>query len=136
MLDELWVGLDEPGREVEGQGYAIEFSRGLEGRFAPRKRSLNVALIGGGNVGYMVAEQLQQDRANVTIIEKDEARGQKLASLLPKVLVLHGDGTDLELLEQERIEDADVLVAVTDDETGGISIAGGQHPLCEVMMRR
>ncbi len=90
--------------------------RALESRFAPKKRSLNVAIIGGGNVGYMVAEQLQSDRAHITIIEQSEERCEKLAQFLPKVLVLQGDGSDLELLEQERIEDADVLVAVTDDD--------------------
>ena len=65
----------------------------------------------------MVAEQLQESQARITIIESDEARSEALARFLPKVLVLRGDGTDLELLEQERIEDADVLVAVTNDDS-------------------
>jgi trk system potassium uptake protein TrkA len=90
--------------------------RRLEGLFATRKRVMNVVVIGGGNVGFMVAEQLQDDRAKITIIEQDEPRTEKLAQWLPKALVLRGDGTDLELLEQERIEDADVVVAVTDDD--------------------
>ena len=90
--------------------------RAIEGIFAPKKRVLNVTIIGGGNVGFMVAEQLQNDRAKITMIEHNEARCEKLAQWLPKVLVLQGDGSDLELLEQERIEDADVLVAVTDDD--------------------
>ena len=105
-----------PGDKVIFMG-TVPSMREIGLRFAPRKRRLNVAIIGGGNVGFMVAEQLQNSQAHVTIIETDEERCEKLARFLPKVLVLRGDGTDLELLEQERVEDADVLVAVTNDDS-------------------
>jgi trk system potassium uptake protein len=82
-----------------------------------------VALIGGGNVGFMVAEQLQEFGVDLTIVESDDARAEKLAALLPKVLVLRGDGTDLELLEQERLEDADVMVAVTSDDATNLLVS-------------
>ena len=111
-----------PGDKVVFMG-TPESMRTVEGRFAPRKRSLNVTIIGGGNVGFMVAEQLQHDRANVTIIEKNEERCRRLAAWLPKTLVLHGDGSDLELLEQERVEDADVLVAVTNDDARNLLVS-------------
>lgn len=90
--------------------------RAIESRFAPRQRQIRVAILGGGNVGFMVAEQLQAMHAKIAIIEQDEARCQKLAQLLPGALVLHGDGTDLELMEQERLDDSDVVVAVTNDD--------------------
>lgn len=105
----------EAGDKVVFMGSADHMAA-LERKFAPRRRSLNVAVVGGGNVGFMVAEQLASDRANITIIEQDEVRCEKLAQWLPHALVLKGDGTDLELLQQERIEDADVVVAVTDDD--------------------
>lgn len=93
-----------------------ESMRSIESRFSPGQRVMNVAVVGGGNVGFMVAEQLLQTRANLTIIEQSQERCDRLAEWLPKALILKGDGTDLELLEQERIEDADVVVAVTDDD--------------------
>lgn len=93
-----------------------ERMRRLREHFAPRQRSFNVVIVGGGNVGFMVAQQLAGGGANLTIIEVNEERCEKLARWLPHALVLRGDGTDLELLEQERIEDADVMVAVTDDD--------------------
>jgi trk system potassium uptake protein TrkA len=105
----------QAGDKVVFMGRA-DHMHALERRFAPRRRSHNVAVVGGGNVGFMVAEQLAGDRANITIIEQNEARCEKLAQWLPHALVLKGDGTDLELLQQERIEDADVMVAVTDDD--------------------
>ena len=94
-----------------------ESMRAVEKRFAPRKRNLQVTVIGGGNVGFMVAERLQDAHAQITIIEHDAARAEKLAQLLPRALVLHGDGTDLELMEQERLSDSNVVVAVTDDDS-------------------
>jgi trk system potassium uptake protein TrkA len=104
-----------PGDKVVFMG-STESMRRLEARFARRKRRTSVVIVGGGNVGFMVAEQLQEERAHITVIEHDEQRCEKLAHWLPKVTVLKGDGSDLELLEQERIEDADVMVAVTDDD--------------------
>ncbi len=97
--------------------------RRIEARFAPSRRRQRVAVIGGGNVGFMVTEELLDYGLDVTIIESDEARTEKLAGLLPKALVLRGDGTDLELLEQERIEDVDVVVAVTADDAANLLIS-------------
>ena len=111
-----------PGDKVVFMG-TTESMRRIEGRFARRKRGLRVAIIGGGNVGFMVAEQLQEGRAVITLIEQDEERCQRLAQWLPKTLVIRGDGTDLELLEQERIEDADVVVAVTDNDSTNLLVS-------------
>lgn len=111
-----------PGDKVIFMGTA-QSMRALETRFAPRQRSLNVVIVGGGNVGFMVAEQLLGTRARVTLIEEDRERCERLARWLPKALVLHGDGTDLMLLEQERIEDADVLLAVTNDDGQNLLIS-------------
>ena len=112
----------EVGDKVVFMGTADAIRR-LEARFAPSKRRLRVALVGGGNVGFMVSEQLQELGADVTIVENDDARADKLASLLPRVLVLRGDGADLELLEQERLEDADVMVAVTSDDATNLLVS-------------
>lgn len=100
-----------------------ERMRELQRQFAPRQRSLRVAIVGGGNVGFMVAEALSNDRTTVTIVEEDEARCQKLAQWLPHALVLNGDGTDIELLQQERMMDVDVMVAVTDDDAKNLLTA-------------
>jgi len=111
--------------------------RRVEGRFAPSRKRQRVSVLGGGNVGFMVAEELLEYGADVTIIEQGEARSEKLAALLPKALVLRGDGTDLELLEQERIEDSDVVVAVTSDDATNllISLLGKQLGVPKVITR-
>jgi trk system potassium uptake protein TrkA len=73
-------------------------------------------LIGGGCVGFMLAQQLELAGIRVKLIEHDKARCVFLADNLEKSLVLHGDGTDLELLEEESVGDADVTVCITNND--------------------
>ena len=83
----------------------------------PLKR---IFIMGGGNTGFMLAEALQARGLPTKLIEKRHARCEDLASMLEKVTVLHGDGTDQELLKEENIQEADCFLAVTDDEEANI----------------
>lgn len=74
------------------------------------------AVIGGGSVGFMLAQQLEEAEIRVKLIEHDRKRCVFLADNLKQSLILHGDGTDLELLEGEAIGDADVTVCVTNND--------------------
>lgn len=73
-------------------------------------------LIGGGSVGFMLAQQLEQAKIRVKLIEHDKTRCVFLADNLKKSLILHGDGTDLELLEGESVGDADVIICITNND--------------------
>jgi trk system potassium uptake protein TrkA len=77
-----------------------------------------VTIIGGGDVGLRLAERLEQhlDGIQLTLIERDPARGELIAARLKHTLVLNGDGTDLELLESEDVGRSDVLVGVIDND--------------------
>ena len=75
----------------------------------------DVVVIGGGNVGYLLSKALERNpRARSKLIEIDPARCTYLAESLGRTLVLQGDGSDLDLLESERVRYARALVAVTD----------------------
>lgn len=74
------------------------------------------AVIGGGSVGSMLAQQLEEAEIRVKLIEHDRKRCAFLADTLKKSLILHGDGTDLELLEGEAIGESDVTVCVTNND--------------------
>ncbi|MFT5698299.1 MAG: trk system potassium uptake protein TrkA [Desulforhopalus sp.] len=76
----------------------------------------NISIIGGGSVGFMLAEKLEQRGVKVKIIEHSAKRCEYLANSLKKTLVLQGDGTDLNLLEAENIAGADVCVCITDND--------------------
>ncbi len=79
-----------------------------------------VMLAGGGRIGLRLAHRLGA-RLEVRIIEPNLARCEYLASQLPPgVLVLNGDATDEDLLEEESVGDMDLFVAVTSDDEDNI----------------
>ena len=76
-----------------------------------------IIIVGGGDLGYYLAQILLDEEHDVVIIEKNEERCEKLASELDLV-VTKGDGTETKTLEKAGIKEADALVALTgQDET-------------------
>ena len=89
----------------------------LAGKFFHEKEFVkNVTIIGGGNVGLKLAKILESLKLKIKIIEKDEERCQFLSQELDNVLVINGDGTDLELLNEEDVSASDVVVSVTNND--------------------
>ena len=82
-----------------------------------------IIIVGGGNIGMYLAQKLEKMNFQAKIIERNEERCSFLAETLEKTLVLHGDGTDEELLREEGIENVDTLIAVTSDEEDNILIS-------------
>ncbi len=70
-------------------------------------------IIGGSRAAYYLAEQLLHMGISVKIIENDRARCEALSVLLPKAIIINGDGTDQELLEEEGIIYAESFVPLT-----------------------
>jgi trk/ktr system potassium uptake protein len=79
-----------------------------------------VIIVGGGVTGSALAEALEQTKTNVKVIEKDPQKCTALSEKLKKTIVLHGDGTDKELLQEENIGGVDFMVAVTGDEENNV----------------
>ena len=89
----------------------------LAGKFFHKKDFVkNIAIIGGGNVGLKLAKSLEGMKFKTKIIERDEERCNYLAEQLSDTLIINGDGTDLELLNEEDIGDSDVVVSVTNND--------------------
>jgi trk system potassium uptake protein TrkA len=80
----------------------------------------HVLIVGGGRIGYRLAALLEVQSVNTKIIEKDPDRCVALAQWLDRVTVLHGDGSDQQLLTEENIKDMDVVVTLTDDDENNI----------------
>ena len=81
----------------------------------------DVMILGASKIGVLTAERLE-GKYNITLIEQNEEKANKIAQKLKKTLVIHGDGTDVSLLEEQSIEDMDAFIAVTgDSETNIIS---------------
>ena len=73
----------------------------------------NTMIIGGGTSAQYLADKLIHSGVSVKIIEKDRARCEELSLLLPKAIIINGDGTDEELLKEEGIHSAESFVPLT-----------------------
>ncbi len=81
---------------------------------------MNIIIVGGGNVGYNLAERLSVSNY-VTLIEKDPETGKKLAGSI-NVLVIQGDGCDTKTLKKAGIGKADVVAAVTGSDVDNLVV--------------
>lgn len=84
-----------------------------------RKTRQRVMILGGGLIGSRVGELLQ-DSVSVKLLEEDQKRAEELQDTLPKVEVLHGDGSDGEALSLAGMKDIDTLIAATGDNETNI----------------
>ena len=81
-----------------------------------------VMIAGGSDEGLFLAELLEDNGVECTLLDRDRRRCVELAERLPRSLVLHADATDLELLEMEGVSGIDGFVAATgNDETNLLS---------------
>jgi len=99
---------------VIGQPSAMKDIRGLLGEVVGRRSK--VMIIGGGIVGFYLAKLIGKSEADIKIIESRKTRCEEIADELSGVLVLNGDGTDINLLKDEGINEMDVVVSVTDSD--------------------
>ncbi len=80
-------------------------------------------IIGAGRTGRFLAPMLEAQGLQIKVIEKDKERCQMLASLLKQGLVLCGDGTDIDLLTEEGVAEADVVICLTEDDKLNLLLA-------------
>ena len=123
----ILMGTPEAMREVER---LVHPTRGDD--------TIEVTIIGGGDVGLQLAERLEKSaHCRVRIMERDVARGEMLAARLKCSLVLNGDGTDLEFLESENVGRSDVLVCVIDNDERNLlaSLLGRQLGVPKIVTR-
>ncbi len=84
-----------------------------EDMFSKSREARRVVIVGGGVIGEALARHLLVDGGTVMIIEKSRERAEELATDLDKAIVVHGDGTNLELLAEEEVGSYDLFAAVT-----------------------
>lgn len=79
-------------------------------------------IIGGGVVGLSVARGLEKAKWSVRVIEFDLRRAEEIAPLI-KGMVIHGDGSDLGLLQQEQVAEDSALIVVTSNDEKNLLIS-------------
>jgi trk system potassium uptake protein len=84
---------------------------------SPVRRAM---IIGGGRIGYRLANMLEQKNIYTKIIEKRAERCKILAEQLNRTVILQGDGSDQDLLMEENIHDMGAVITLTNDEETNI----------------
>ena len=96
-----------------------------------------IIIVGGGNIGFNLAKDLENNNSDITtsIIENNNERARFIADQLNNTLVLNGDGLDQNILDEANIKDADMMLALTnDDETNIIISAVARKNNCEPLI--
>jgi len=81
-----------------------------------------VMILGGSKIGRSLAEELK-DTYSVRLIEENRKKAEYIAHTIDDIMVINGDGTDIEFLKAENIQDVDSFIAVTENEKTNL-IAG------------
>ena len=85
-----------------------------------RDKIEKIMILGGGRVGFKVAKELSKDGYNVKLIEINPDKAEHIANSLSNVLVLNIDGTRVDLLSEESLEEMDAFIATTGDSQKNI----------------
>ena len=73
----------------------------------------NVMILGGGKIAFNTARKLSEKKIKVSLIEQNKEKAIELADKLSDVMVINGDGRNLELLEEENLNSMDAFISVT-----------------------
>lgn len=103
-----------------------------------KKQIKKVMILGGGKIGFHLAKKLVKKGMSVKIIESNRERCKVLADTLHgNALVIHGNGTDINLLEEENLSEMDAFVGVTgfDEENLFMSLRAKQLEVKKVVAK-
>ena len=89
------------------------------------KISNKILIIGGGNIGFNLAKNIEQsfEDARVKIIEKDKNRAEVIANELNNSIVINGDGLDEDVLNEANLEDVETVLALTNDDEDNLMVS-------------
>ena len=89
------------------------------------KISKKILIIGGGNIGFNLAKNIESnfDEARIKIIEKDKDRAEFIAKELNNTIVINGNGLDEEVLAEASLEDVETVLALTNDDEDNLMVS-------------
>jgi len=110
----------EPGDTI----FFITLKEGVEELYkltGKKKESIKkIMILGGGKIGYNTARELCKKKFKITLLEKNKKKAFELADLLPNALVIHGDGRNSDLLDEEELSSMDAFISVTENSETNI----------------
>lgn len=88
-----------------------------------QRRTKKALIIGAGRTGQALAPMLEKQGISVKVIDNNEDHCQQMVERLKKGMVLCGDGTDMDMLTQEGVSEADTVICTTKDERLNLMMA-------------
>ena len=89
------------------------------------KISNKILIIGGGNIGFNLAKNIEQsfESARIKIIEKNKDRAEYIASELNNSIVINGNGLDEDVLTEANLEEIETVLALTNDDEDNLMVS-------------
>jgi len=89
------------------------------------KISNKILIIGGGNIGFNLAKNIEQsfDSARIKIIEKDKDRAEYIANELNDSIIINGNGLDEDVLTEANLEEIETVIALTNDDEDNLMVS-------------
>ncbi len=89
------------------------------------KISKKLLIIGGGNIGFNLAKNLEEslETVRVKIVEKDKKRAEYLANNLNNTIIINGNGLDEETLDEANLGEAETVLALTNDDEDNLMVS-------------
>ena len=97
----------------------------------------NAMIVGGGRAAFYLADQLLKYGIDVSIIEQDKKRCEELSILLPKAIIINGDGSEEDLLREEGIDNVEAFIPLTgiDEENIILTLFARQFSKAKVITK-
>ena len=114
--------------EVDDKAYVIINSEQMVDTLTAfghnEKISSKILIIGGGNIGFNLAKNLEQsfESARVKIIERDKQRAEYIANELSNTIVINGNGLEEDVLAEANLEDVETVIALTNDDEDNLMV--------------
>ena len=89
------------------------------------KISNKLLIIGGGNIGFNLAKNLENsiEDIRIKIIEKDKERAELIANDLNNSIVINGNGLDQDILEEANLKEVETVLALTNDDEDNLMVS-------------
>ena len=104
---------------------ASQMKETLEAFGHNEKIANKILIIGGGNIGFNLAKNIENsfDSARIKIIEKNKDRSEYIANELNDSIVINGNGLDEEVLNEANIDEVETVLALTNDDEDNLMIS-------------
>tara|TARA_B100000945_G_scaffold291779_1_gene266512 strand:+ start:19 stop:1392 length:1374 start_codon:yes stop_codon:yes gene_type:complete len=89
------------------------------------KISNKLLIIGGGNIGFNLAKNIEKsfDDARIKIIEKDKSRAEHIAKELNNSIIINGNGLDEDVLTEANLNEVETVLALTNDDEDNLMVS-------------